>query len=83
MILLADIRGALRLVSSACGASADLVLSWAGTQRTPSRAIQGACEAYNKLQDPAGTIDPQDLDGASIAWETIGEFRCIVTRPNT
>ena len=70
---LADLRGALRLVSSACGASADLVVM--------GRAAADAFEsntnvlaAYDKLR-----IAPGELAPASAGWgiQSLGTYRGI------
>ena len=68
---LADIRGALRLVSSACGASADLIVMG----RNAADAFEShtkVLESYNKLQIQAGTIDPK-----TVSWgvTSLGVYR--------
>jgi Phage major capsid protein E len=57
---LGDIRGALRLVSSACGVSADLIVmgSAAADAFESNAQVQNA---YNKLQVIPGILDPQTV----------------------
>ena len=58
---LADIRGALRLVSGACGASADLIVM--GRDAADAfEANTNVQNAYNKLQIQAGTLDPKTVE---------------------
>ena len=79
---LADIRGALRLVSSACGASADIVVMGrsAADAFEPNPNVQGA---YDKLR-----ISPGELAPATVGWgiQSLGTYRGSpwnVTRPST
>ena len=68
---LADIRGALRLVSSACGASADLIVM--GKDAADAfESNTNVKDAYNKLQISAGTLDPK-----TVAWGVtlLGTYR--------
>ena len=58
---LADLRGALRLVSAACGATADLIVM--GRDAADAfEANTNVQNAYNKLQIQAGTLDPKTVE---------------------
>ena len=58
---LADIRGALRLVSGACGAAADLIVM--GKDAADAfEANANVQNAYNKLQIVSGTLDPKTVE---------------------
>ena len=68
---LADLRGALRLVSSACGASADLVIMG----RSAADAFESnpqVLQAYDKLR-----ISPGELSPANVSWgvQSLGTYR--------
>ena len=70
---LADIRGALRLVSSACGATADIVVMG----RTAADAFEGnqnVQNAYDKQR-----IAPGELAPATVGWgiQSLGTYRGI------
>lgn len=70
---LADIRGALRLVSSACGASADIVIMG----RSAADAFEShtnVMAAYDKLR-----IAPGELAPATAGWgiQSLGTYRGI------
>jgi hypothetical protein len=68
---LADLRGALRLVSGACGASADLIVmgkSAADAFESNANVVQ----AYDKLR-----ISPGELSAKNVSWgvQSLGTYR--------
>ena len=70
---LADIRGALRLVSSACGASADIVVMGRGAADA-FESNPNVQSAYDKLR-----IAPGELAPATVGWgiQSLGSYRGI------
>ena len=71
---LADIRGALRLVSSSDVELRPTSSSWARTRPMPSRATRTCSNAYDKLR-----IAPGELAPATIGWgvQSLGTYRGI------
>jgi hypothetical protein len=70
---LADIRGALRLVSNACGASADIVIM--GRNAADAfESNQQVLQAYDKLRISPGQLSPE-----SVSWgvQSLGTYRGI------
>jgi hypothetical protein len=70
---LADLRGALRLVSSACGASADLVVM-GRSAADAFEAHPNVQSAYDKLRIAPGTLTPEN-----VSWgvQSLGTYRGI------
>ena len=78
---LADLRAALRLVSSACGASADIVI-WDAQQLIPSRPTRKCYRPTTSFASARAHWHQPAQAGGFRALEPIAGFPCMSTRPN-